>query len=76
LNKLFFVKYFLKDYHAVGNQMPETDPNQDWTLHSATEDGTCTVLTFSRAFDTCDPQDYPITVNFLNKYAMEIFGET
>jgi len=56
--------------------MPETDPNQDWTLHSATEDGTCTVLTFSRAFDTCDPQDYPITVNFLNKYAMEIFGET
>ncbi len=51
----------------MGNQMPEEDPSQDWTLHSATEDGSCTVLTFSRVFDTCDPQDYPITVNVFNK---------
>lgn len=54
-------KSYFSDYHAVGNQIPVLDPSQDWNLLSARENGSHTFLTFSRQFDTCDPQDYPVT---------------
>lgn len=56
--------YFI-DAHAVGNQMPVTDPSQNWKLHEVREDVFHTFLSFSRDFDTCDPQDYQITVKNL-----------
>lgn len=53
---------YFSDRHAVGNQVPEEDPSQDWKLHEARENRTHTFLSFSRDFDTCDPQDYAIRV--------------
>lgn len=47
----------------MGNQLPEEDASQDWVLHWASESDTHTYLSFSRDFDTCDAQDYPITEN-------------
>lgn len=45
----------------MGNQVPQEDQSQDWTLHAAWESTTHTFLSFSRALDTCDKEDYPIT---------------
>lgn len=56
-------KWYFTDRHAIANQLPEEDPSQDWTLLEARESESFTFLCFSRAFDTCDPQDYPITEN-------------
>ncbi len=53
--------------------MPVEDSNQDWTLHSGYLGEGYTKLSFSRAFDTCDTQDYPITVKFSVKNPNQIF---
>lgn len=54
----------------MGSQMPEIDPHQDWFLNNARENGTHTILRFSRDFDTLDDQDYPITVCILWKFVV------
>lgn len=54
-------KSYFSDFHAVGNQQPELDQSQDWKLLSSSENATHTMLSFCRAVDTCDSQDYPIT---------------
>lgn len=59
---LLVISCQFQDRHSKGNQLPEVDTRQDWTLHEAWESSTQTFLSFSRAFDTCDPQDYPISV--------------
>lgn len=53
-----------QDMHLdVGARVPERDRKQDWKLEDAYETGgTHTFLKFSRAFDTCDEDDYAITV--------------
>ncbi len=56
-------KTYFTDRYSTGNQMPEIDGSQDWTLNDAWESATHTFLSFSRKLDTCDPDDYPITVN-------------
>ncbi|CAL8072115.1 unnamed protein product [Orchesella dallaii] len=52
---------YFTDRHSVGDELPEIDTIQDWVLHKAWESHSHTFLSFSRAFDTCDPQDYVIT---------------
>lgn len=59
--------WYFKDRHAVANQLPKLDSKQDWTLHEARESNTHTFLSFSRDFDTCDSEDYPITVRVSQK---------
>ncbi|CAL8125826.1 unnamed protein product [Orchesella dallaii] len=51
---------YFTDRYKVGNGRPVIDSRQDWTLHSSWENRTHTFLSFSRAFDTCDDQDYVI----------------
>ncbi|CAL8076546.1 unnamed protein product [Orchesella dallaii] len=59
-------KPYFTDRHAVGNNLPEIDSSQDWTLHEAWERGTQTFLSFSRPFDTCDADhDFPISDDVL-----------
>ena len=45
------------DRHAVGNNVPYLDTRQDYKVISGYENDTHTVVTFSRAWDTCDDQD-------------------
>lgn len=52
----------LKDVHITGNRSVRIDQQNDWKLIGAWEKGKRTYLSFTRAFDTCDDQDYPITV--------------
>ncbi|CAL8068080.1 unnamed protein product [Orchesella dallaii] len=53
---------YFSDRHAIGHQLPEIDESQDWNLISSWERENTTFLSFSRAFDTCDPDhDLPIT---------------
>lgn len=54
-------KSYFGDYHGIGDEEPVLDATQDWNFISASENGTHTMLAFSRPFDTCDPQDYSIT---------------
>ncbi|CAL8124598.1 unnamed protein product [Orchesella dallaii] len=52
---------YFTDRHAIGNQLPELDDSQDWTLHEARENSTHTFMSFSRLFETCDgDHDLPI----------------
>lgn len=57
-------KTYFTDRYSTGNQMPEIDASQDWTLNDAWESATHTFLSFSRKLDTCDPDDYPIGVKY------------
>ncbi len=58
---------YFSDRHAVNSQVPEEEESQDWKLGEARENRTHTFLSFSRDFDTCDPQDYnPIGVKKIN----------
>ncbi|ODM96226.1 DBH-like monooxygenase protein 1 [Orchesella cincta] len=54
-------KTYFSDRHAIANQLPVLDSTQDWNLNWAWESETHTFLSFSRAFDTCDPEDYALT---------------
>ena len=46
----------VSDRHAVGNNPPYLDTRQDVELVAGYENDTHTVVTFSRAWDTCDPE--------------------
>ncbi|CAL4135338.1 unnamed protein product, partial [Meganyctiphanes norvegica] len=54
-------KAYLQDRHGEGNQEPMVDRQQDWSLQSAFENDTHTVLIIARAYDTCDSKDYVIS---------------
>ncbi|XP_054708790.1 DBH-like monooxygenase protein 1 homolog [Uloborus diversus] len=54
-------KVFLQDRYAHKNGLPLLDDQADWELLSGFENNTHTVLEVSRKFDTCDPQDFPVT---------------
>jgi hypothetical protein len=54
-----FNYYF--DMHGIGNQAPVRDEHSDYNLLAAAENGTHTMLKFSRKLNTCDNQDYAIT---------------
>ncbi|CAL4059213.1 unnamed protein product, partial [Meganyctiphanes norvegica] len=54
-------KAYLQDRHGEGNQEPLVDRHQDWSLQSAFENDTHTVLIIARAYDTCDSKDYVIS---------------
>lgn len=56
--------YFL-DQHSYRGGAPQMDQSQDYTIHAAWESKTHTFISFSRALDSCDPHDYPITDNKL-----------
>ena len=53
---------------GAGSHVPVMDTVQDWTLRSrpgllmAKEENGYTMLTFERKLETCDDQDFPITV--------------
>lgn len=44
------------------------DDQQDWELQNGYENATHTVFQFSRKFDTCDHQDFAITVSSLKSH--------
>ena len=46
----------VSDRHAVGNNPPYLDTRQDVELVAGYENDTHTVVTFSRAWDTCDTE--------------------
>ncbi|CAL8141897.1 unnamed protein product [Orchesella dallaii] len=52
---------YFNDAHVKGNRSVQVDNQQDWKLLGAWERGKRTYLSFTRALDTCDLQDYPIT---------------
>ncbi|XP_061609405.1 DBH-like monooxygenase protein 2 homolog isoform X2 [Phyllopteryx taeniolatus] len=52
---------YFKDYYSTENSYPAEDRQQSYTLLSLTESQGQTLMTFSRAFQTCDEQDLPIT---------------
>lgn len=53
---------FLQDRHATGQSLPVRDDHQDWVPLYVSENATHTTFIFTRAFDTCDGQDVPLTV--------------
>ena len=66
------------DRHAVGNNVPYLDTSQDYHLISGYENDTHTVVTFSRAWDTCDDQDLALghdTARLIWAYSEEDPGE-
>ncbi|KAM8945538.1 DBH-like monooxygenase protein 1 [Pelodytes ibericus] len=54
-------KPYLQDYFTDDNRVLYKDPKQDYTLEYAMENGTHTVLKFSRPLNTCDLNDRTIT---------------
>ncbi|CAG0923445.1 unnamed protein product [Notodromas monacha] len=63
------------DRHANQPGLPTLDASQDYTLISATENGTHTICRFSRKVDTCDlDQDYFIQSDTVR--VIYAFGET
>jgi hypothetical protein len=54
--------YFQQDRHTVGHSPPLVDTSKDWHLLHASEDHCRTVLKMVRKLDTCDDDDYKITV--------------
>ena len=66
------------DRHAVGNNVPYLDTSQDYHLISGYENDTHTVVTFTRAWDTCDDQDLALghdTARLIWAYSEEDPGE-
>ncbi|XP_060907402.1 DBH-like monooxygenase protein 2 homolog [Labrus mixtus] len=52
---------YFQDYHATGNSMPLVDKQQSYTLLSVIESEGQTIMTFKRAIQSCDEQDFRIT---------------
>ena len=70
----------MKDRYSVGNNVPYLDTGQDYHLISGYEKdtNTVTVVTFSRAWDTCDDQDLALghdTARHIWAYSEEDHGE-
>lgn len=58
----FFVLFF-QDRYSTDNVEPTIDAKQDYKLLGGYETDTKTVLKFQRSYDTCDLQDWKITVS-------------
>lgn len=52
-----------QDRHAVALEMPLVDASQDWHVLYGAENTWGTVLKVTRKLDTCDPDDYAISVS-------------
>ncbi|XP_041755299.1 DBH-like monooxygenase protein 2 homolog [Coregonus clupeaformis] len=52
---------YFKDYHATSNGFPLVDEKQDYTLLSLTEADGQTTMTFWRAIQSCDKDDFRMT---------------
>ncbi|XP_019727004.1 DBH-like monooxygenase protein 2 homolog isoform X2 [Hippocampus comes] len=52
---------YFKDYYSTENSYPIEDQQQSYTLLALNESDGQTLMTFSRALQTCDHQDLPIT---------------
>ncbi|RVE55850.1 hypothetical protein OJAV_G00230240 [Oryzias javanicus] len=52
---------YFNDYHAIGEFMPLLDKEQSYTLLSMVENDGQTIMTFQRAIQSCDNEDYHIT---------------
>ncbi|XP_024146154.1 DBH-like monooxygenase protein 2 homolog [Oryzias melastigma] len=52
---------YFNDYHAIGEFMPSLDREQSYTLLSMVESDGQTIMTFRRAIQSCDEEDYHIT---------------
>jgi len=52
----------MQDRIGIGFTTPKVDDHEDWTLLEATEAQGQTYLKFSRPINSCDPEDYAITV--------------
>ncbi|XP_077992069.1 DBH-like monooxygenase protein 1 homolog [Glandiceps talaboti] len=52
---------FFTDRFATSNSEPSIDNSQDYELIGGMETDTHTILTFSRQFETCDPDDRVVT---------------
>lgn len=59
----FFCYFLTQDYHATRNSMPLVDQQQSYTLLSLIESDGQTHVTFQRAIQSCDEQDFHITVS-------------
>jgi hypothetical protein len=55
---------FFQDYHTVEHSAPVLDKSQDWTLLHGEENDFGTILKIARKLDTCDENDYKISVHF------------
>ncbi len=53
----------VQDRHAVAQQLPLIDDQQDYELLGGHEADGQTVITFRRRLDTCDDNDFVIKVN-------------
>ena len=54
-----------KDRFADAKALPPIDEQQDYELTGFQESGGKTLLKFKRKFDTCDPRDRKLEVNFI-----------
>lgn len=67
-----FLLFFTQDYHATGKTMPLVDQQQSYTLLSLNENDGQTNMTFQRAIQSCDEQDFHITVSSPNPHAHQL----
>lgn len=56
-------KLHLQDRHGVGPEMPPEDEISDWRPLYARENDTHTMVVVARDVNTCDPDDYKLTVS-------------
>ena len=66
---LFFL---FKDRFADAKALPPIDEQQDYELTGFQESGGKTLLKFKRKFDTCDPRDRKLEVNFIEPEGITI----
>ncbi|OCT57428.1 hypothetical protein XELAEV_18003496mg [Xenopus laevis] len=72
-------KPYLQDFYSDSNRILHRDPHQNYLLEYAMENGTYTILKFSRDLHTCDPNDKTITestIRVIWAFHNEDFGQT
>ena len=58
-------KLYLQDRHAQGNFLPEIDDENHWNPLYAMENDTHTIIALRRDINTCDSQDFVLTVSIV-----------
>ena len=56
--------HYFQDRYADAKRLPPKDKEQNYVLTSSEESDKKTVLRFTRKFETCDPKDRKIEVNW------------
>ena len=59
-------KLYLQDRYAQGNFLPAIDDENDWNPLYAMENETHTIVALQRDINTCDPQDFILTVSIIS----------